>query len=236
MRVIIPQLFTAGNLFCGFLALHYAFKGSYVPAAWLVFLGAVLDKMDGKIARVMGKDSLFGIQFDSIVDICTFGFVPAVIIYQGYLNSSWGLALAFAFVLCGAIRLARFNTISMSEDKEENYYLGLPIPTAAICLTQFIVFETAFEETLSIAYKTNAAAALALSLAFLMISRLDYDSVPNFRGTSFADRFKQLFFVVAIVLVLYESAYFFPVTMIYIFSGVYRWIIGLFSNEVTQHA
>ena len=236
MRVIIPQLFTAGNLFCGFLALHYAFKGSYVPAAWLVFLGAVLDKMDGKIARVMGKDSLFGIQFDSIVDICTFGFVPAVIVYQGYLNSSWGLALAFAFVLCGAIRLARFNTISMSEDKEEDYYLGLPIPTAAICLTQFIVFETAFEETLPIAYTTNAAAALALSLAFLMISRLDYDSVPNFRGTSFSDRFKQIFFVVAIVLILYESAYFFPVTMVYICSGVYRWIVGLFSNEVTQHA
>ena len=205
MRVIIPQLFTAGNLFCGFLALHYAFKGSYVPAAWLVFLGAVLDKMDGKIARVMGKDSLFGIQFDSIVDICTFGFVPAVIVYQGYLNSNWGLALAFAFVLCGAIRLARFNTISISEDKEEDYYLGLPIPTAAICLTQFLVFETAFEETLPIAYTTNAAAALALSLAFLMISRLDYDSVPNFRGTSLADRFKQLFFVVAIVLVLYVS-------------------------------
>ena len=61
MRVIIPQLFTAGNLFCGFLALHYAFKGSYVPAAWLVFLGAVLDKMDGKIARVMGKDSLLSL-------------------------------------------------------------------------------------------------------------------------------------------------------------------------------
>ena len=124
----------------------------------------------------------------------------------------------------------------MNEDKEEDYYLGLPIPTAAICLTQFIVFETAFEETLPMAYTTNAAAALALSLAFLMISRLDYDSVPNFRGTSFADRFKQLFFVVAIVLVLYESAYFFPVTMIYICSGIYRWIVGLFSNAVTQHA
>ena len=69
-----------------------------------------------------------------------------------------------------------------------------------------------------------------------MISRLDYDSVPSFRGTSFADRFKQLFFVVAIVLVVYKSEYFFPVTMIYICSGIYRWIVGLFSNAVTQHA
>ena len=84
-------------------ALHYAFKGSYVPAAWLVFLGAAFDKMDGKIARVMGKDSLFGIQFDSIVDICTFGFVPAVIMYQGYLTEL-GIGTGFRFVLCGAIR------------------------------------------------------------------------------------------------------------------------------------
>ena len=236
MRAIIPQLFTAGNLLCGFLALHYAFKGSYVPAAWLVFLGAVLDKMDGKIARVIGKDSLFGIQFDSIVDVCTFGFVPAVIIYQGYLSSGWGLALAFAFLLCGAVRLARFNTISLNDEKDEDYYLGLPIPTAAICLTQFTVFEHAFAHAWPMTYTTNAAALLALFLAFLMVSRLDYDSVPNFRGTSFGDRFKQLFFVVAIALIVYKSEYFFPMTIIYIASGIYRWVVGLFSDEVTQHA
>lgn len=232
MRVIIPQLFTASNLLCGFLALHYAFQGSYIPAAWLVLLGAVIDKMDGKIARVMGKDSLFGIQFDSIVDVCTFGFVPAVIIYQGYLSSGWGLALAFAYLLCGAVRLARFNTISLSGEKDEDYYLGLPIPTAAICLTQYAVFEEAWPT----AYSTPAAALLVLFLAFLMVSRFDYDTVPNFRGTSFADRFKQLFFAVSIALIIYKSEYFFPMTIIYIFSGIYRWVIGLFGDEVTQHA
>ena len=68
-RAILPHLFTVGNLFCGFLALHYVFQGSYRPAIWLIVLGAVLDKMDGKIARVMGKDSEFGIQFDSLVDV-----------------------------------------------------------------------------------------------------------------------------------------------------------------------
>ena len=232
MRTLIPQLFTVGNLFCGFLALHYAFQGSYVSAAWLVFLGAVLDKMDGKIARAMGKDSLFGIQFDSIVDVCTFGFVPAVIMYQSYLNSGWGLALAFIFLLCGAVRLARFNTLSLNDEKDEDYYLGLPITTAAICLTKFSVFENSWQST----YATPAAALLALFLSFMMVSRLDYDSMPNFRGRSVADRFKQLFFIVSISLIFYKSEYFFPMTIIYISSGIYRWVLGFFSDEVTQHA
>ena len=105
MRQFIPNAFTIGNLFCGFLALHYAFSGNYVPAAWLIFLGAVFDKMDGQLARVMGRDSPFGLHFDSIVDACTFGIVPAAIIYQAHLPTGWGLALAFAFccaVLCAS--------------------------------------------------------------------------------------------------------------------------------------
>ena len=88
-RAVIPNLFTVGNLLCGFLALHYVILGNYRPAAWLIVLGAVLDKMDGKLARAFGKDSLFGIQFDSIVDVCTFGMVPAVMIYNKHLHSPW---------------------------------------------------------------------------------------------------------------------------------------------------
>ncbi len=235
MRMFIPQLFTLSNLLCGFLALHYAFQNNYVAAAWLVFLGAVLDKMDGTIARRMGKDSIFGIQLDSLADVCTFGFVPAVIIYQNYLesvNTVLGLTIAFSFLLCGTIRLARFNTLSLSGDKAERYYLGLPIPTAAICLTQFSVFERSWQT----AYGTPIAMILVLWLAFLMISRLDYDSVPNFRSRSIADRGKQIFFIISIGLVVHESSFFFPVTIIYTGSGLYRWIVGLFRDEIRQHA
>jgi len=77
---------------------------------------------------------------------------------------------------------------------------------------------------------------LVLVLGFLMISRLDYDTVPNFRGTSFGDRFKQLYFILTVGLTISDSIFFFPMALIYIFSGLYRWIFRLFSNEVTQHA
>ena len=231
MSQFIPTAFTIGNLFCGFLALHYAFNGNYVPAAWLIFLGAVFDKMDGQLARVMGRDSQFGLHFDSIVDACTFGIVPAAIIYQAHLPTGWGLALAFAFLLCGAMRLARFNTLSLDGERGE-FYMGLAIPTAAVCLTQYVVFVKAWP----IPHATPLAVLLILVLSFLMVSRLDYDSIPNFRGTSLGDRFKQLYLITTVGLTIYDSTFFFPMTLVYIFSGPVRWIFRLVHGDVTQHA
>ena len=231
MRQFIPTAFTIGNLFCGFLALHYAFSGNYVPAAWLIFLGAVFDKMDGQLARVMGRDSQFGLHFDSIVDACTFGIVPAAIIYQAHLPTGWGLALAFAFLLCGAMRLARFNALSLEGERGE-FYMGLAIPTAAVCLTQYVVFVKAWP----IPHATPLAVLLILVLSFLMVSRLDYDSIPNFRGTSLSDRFKQLYFIATVGLTIYDGIFFFPMILVYVFSGPARWIFRLVHGEVTQHA
>ena len=79
---------------------------------WLIVLGAALDTMDGRIARFIGNDSKFGIEFDSLADVCTFGIAPALMVYRESLNSSWGVAIAFAFLLCGALRLARYNLLS----------------------------------------------------------------------------------------------------------------------------
>ena len=231
MRQFIPNVFTIGNLLCGFLALHYAFNGNYVPAAWLIFLGAVFDKMDGQLARVMGRDSPFGLHFDSIVDACTFGIVPAAIIYQAHLPTGWGLALAFAYLLCGAMRLARFNALSLEGERGE-FYTGLAIPTAAVCLTQYVVFVKAWP----IPHATPLAVLLILVLSFLMVSRLNYDSIPNFRGTSLSDRFKQLYFVATVGLIIYDGIFFFPMILVYVFSGPYRWIFRLLHGDVTQHA
>ena len=233
-RAVLPNLLTIGNLFCGFLALHFIIQGKFPPAAWLIFAGAVLDKMDGLVARAIGHDSDFGIHFDSLVDVCTFGVAPALMIYRSHLDSAWGMGLAFLFLLGGAFRLARFNSLSLSGDKG-NFYLGLPIPTAAICLTQYVVFT---ERTWTSAAGLPAA-LLVLLLSLLMISRLDYDSLPNFRSTSMGDRFKQLYFVVSIGFIVHPSTqgFFFLLVALYILSGVFRWFIGIFSSdEVTQHA
>ena len=234
-RLILPNLFTVGNLFCALLALIYVIEGRYVPAAWLIVLGAALDTMDGRIARLVGKDSRFGIEFDSLVDICTFGVVPAVMIYMSRFNSPWGLLVAFVFLLCGGLRLARYNLLSQDEAKGD-LFTGMPIPVAAITLSQYVVFtEHAWESN----HAASLGAVLALFLAFLMISRLEYDHVPNFKSSALGDRIRQLYFLGCVGLVIHPSTskdLFFPLAVVFMLSGVYRWILGMFSDEVTQHA
>ncbi|MFC1526498.1 CDP-diacylglycerol--serine O-phosphatidyltransferase [Candidatus Latescibacterota bacterium] len=234
-RALIPNVFTVGNLFCGFAALSYIIGGKYVPAAWLIVLGAALDNMDGRIARFMGQDSRFGIEFDSLADVCTFGVVPAVMIYHALLQSGWGLLVGTIFLLCGALRLARYNVLS-HENAKSNLFLGLPIPAAAIALSQYIVYTER-------AWETEHAASLgtlfALLLAFLMVSRIEYDPVPNFRSAALRDRLKVLYFLGSVGLVIYPGTskeLFFPIIAVYLFSGIYRWVNGMFSGEVTQHA
>ena len=234
----LPHLFTLGNLFCGLLALHFVLRAeatgaSFAPAAWLVMLGAMLDKMDGLVARRMRRDSQFGIELDSLADVCTFGVAPAVLIYRSHLSQPWGLVVAFAFLVCGALRLARFNVLTLRQGRG-SYYMGLPIPVAAVCLTQFVVFSAS---TWQAPHETVLAAVLVLVLAALMVSPLSYDTMPDLRASGLVERGKQAFLVTSIGLVLYNAERFlFPLVAVYIFSGLYRWVVGLFSDEVTQHA
>jgi len=234
-RTILPSAFTVGNLFCGFWALRYVIEGNYVPAAWLIVLGACLDNMDGRIARLVGKESRFGVEIDSLVDVCTFGVVPAVMVYRSLFDTGWGSTIAFVFLLAGAFRLARYNILSQDGEKGE-FFTGLPIPMAAIALSQYVVFtETAWSSE----HAATLAVAMVLFLSYLMVSSIEYDPVPNFRSTAFMDRFKQVYFLGSIVLICLPATskqLFFPLVLSYLLIGIYRRVWGIFSDEVTQHA
>lgn len=234
-RAIIPHLLTVGNLMCGFLALRYVAEGRYVPAAWLILLGATLDNLDGRIARMIGRDSAFGIELDSLTDVVTFGVVPAFMLYHSLLNSAWGAVLAFVFLVAGALRLARFNVMSHESGKAD-YFTGLPIPAAAITLSQFVIFSHHSWES---AHAAQVGVMVTMGLAALMVSRIEYDTMPSFRSGGWWDRCKQLFLLGAIVLVVHPATskdFFFPLALAYLAVGVLRSVTGLFSDEVTQHA
>ena len=234
-RGIVPHLFTIGNLFCGFLAIHYIVGGNYVSAAWLIVVGAALDNMDGKMARHLGKNSHFGIEFDSLADVCTFGMAPALMIYFSLLHAGWELVFPFLYLTCGALRLARFNTMPQGLGKKE-FFTGLPIPCAAIILTQYVVFtEHAWEPE----HAVLMAVALILFLGTLMISRLPFDTMAGLRASTPWGRFKQFYFLVTLALIVYPSTskeFFFPLTMLYLLPGFYRWASSMLRDEVTQHA
>ena len=235
-RGVIPSLFTLGNLVCGFVAQSIVAEGRYVPAAWLILLAAALDNMDGRLARLIGTDSKFGIEFDSLADVCTFGVVPAFMLYHSLLHSPWGAVAAACFLLAGASRLARFNVISYEEGEKGEFFMGLPIPSAAIVLTQYIVYT---ERTWDTIHAAQFGIALMVLLSLLMVSRVEYDAVPNFRSSALRDRLKVVYFLISVGLILHPATsreIFFPLAMLYIASGLYRRLWGMFSNEVTQHA
>ncbi|MGZ3570120.1 MAG: CDP-diacylglycerol--serine O-phosphatidyltransferase, partial [Thermodesulfobacteriota bacterium] len=125
---ILPNLFTTGNLFCGFWAIVSVFHEKFEYAAYAILLATVFDALDGKVARLSGAMSKFGVQYDSLADLISFGVAPALLAFAWALRpyGRFGWLAAFLFVVCGALRLARFNVQSSSG--EVKYFKGLPIP------------------------------------------------------------------------------------------------------------
>lgn len=174
---ILPSLFTTGNLFFGFWTIIKAIHGQYEQATVLIALAVVLDALDGRIARLTGTASEFGGELDSLADVISFGVAPAVLAYQwGFFETvpRAGWLGAFLFVMCGTLRLARFNVQRHSVDGR--FFVGLPIPAAAGQVAALIHFHPA-----PLGLKGHAVLALAMTicLAFLMVSTLRY---PSFKG------------------------------------------------------
>jgi CDP-diacylglycerol--serine O-phosphatidyltransferase len=128
---LLPSLFTMGNLFCGYACVVYAMRGEYETAAPFIGFAFVLDMLDGRIARLTGGESDFGLQFDSLADVVSFGIAPAIMSFGWGLSSlgRLGWVAGFMFLACAAMRLARFNIQSAGADKR--YFVGMPSPSAA---------------------------------------------------------------------------------------------------------
>ncbi len=173
---ILPSLFTVGNLLCGFAAVVQASLGRFSLAAVLIIIAGVLDGLDGRIARLTGTTSDFGVEFDSLADIISFGVAPAFLVFSWVLYplGRIGWLAAFVFVVCAAMRLARFNIQRSAIEKR--YFAGLPSPAAAGTAAA-VVF--AFPESTGLAWLPIAALPLMVGLAVLMVSRLRYRSFKD---------------------------------------------------------
>ena len=127
---LLPSLFTLGNMFCGYACIVYATRGEFETAAPFIGIAFLLDGLDGRIARLTGGESEFGVQFDSLADIISFGVAPAVLVFHWGLQplGRLGWAAGFVFVACAAMRLARFN---IQHGGDKRYFVGMPSPAAA---------------------------------------------------------------------------------------------------------
>ena len=195
---ILPSLFTTGNIFCGFYAFIAVLDGEFYVAAWAIVLGTIFDGLDGRIARLTKTTREFGEQYDSLADIITFGMAPAFLAYSWVLKpfGRVGWMAAFLFLLCGALRLARFNTTK--PDIQSQYFIGLATPAAAAVIASIII---AFEDLFGSRVHPGFMVATVYILAFLMVSNIKY---PAFKKFEFRKRvsFTRFLFVVLIIYVL----------------------------------
>jgi CDP-diacylglycerol---serine O-phosphatidyltransferase len=185
---LLPNLFTTGGLFAGFYAIIAAANGDFVNAAIAVFVAAVMDGLDGRVARMTGTSSEFGVQYDSLADLVSFGMAPALVMYHWALSSlaldgtiygRLGWAVAFLYAACAALRLARFNTQVGSVDKR--WFVGLASPAAAGLMMSFV---WAFADG-NLGWSGHELRWVALGVtvvsALLMVSRIRFWS---FKGGS----------------------------------------------------
>lgn len=170
-RQIAPNMVTSGNLLCGMFSLMLASQGRFIPAAWMVFCAVIFDGLDGKVARSLGGGSQFGLEFDSLADLVSFGVAPAMMIYMGALDSFGGILGAVVscfFTLCVALRLARFNVVHIPGP-----FQGLPSPAGGLFVSSFVLAQ--------VPIRTEP---LFISLILILTGLLMVSSVPyaNLKG------------------------------------------------------
>ena len=129
---LLPSMFTIGNMFCGYACIVFAMRGEFHTAAPFIGIAFIMDALDGRIARLTGATSAFGIQLDSLADVISFGMAPAILSFAWGLHElgRWGWAVGFLFVAAAALRLARFN-IQTAAASDKRYFVGMPSPSAA---------------------------------------------------------------------------------------------------------
>jgi len=173
---LLPSMFTMGSMFCGYACIVYAMRGEFVTAAPFIGFAVIVDMLDGKIARMTGTTSAFGVEFDSLADIISFGVAPAIMVFAWGLQplGRLGWTAGFLFVAAAAVRLARFNIQAGSQDKR--YFAGMPSPAAA-----GILASTVFAYPWGMQTYPEALPVLAMVIvpAVLMVSTVRFRSFKN---------------------------------------------------------
>ena len=185
---ILPNLLTSASLFVGFLGLTWAIQGDYTSCALAILVSCVFDGLDGKVARLTGTTSAFGVQLDSLADLVAFGVTPATMAYLWQFENfgRFGLMAAFLFIACGALRLARFNVQTANLPKK--HFIGLPIPAAACTLATLVLFTESIPEGL-LSYLPMVTLLLVYVLSFFMVSTFRFYSfkeINSFKAKPFS--------------------------------------------------
>ncbi|MDR2738093.1 MAG: CDP-diacylglycerol--serine O-phosphatidyltransferase [Puniceicoccales bacterium] len=247
---LLPCLFTAFNLFFGFLAIIRCMQARYCTisetmsttyynqAVWFILLSAICDSLDGRIARLGGKESLFGKEFDSIADVVSFGVAPALMVFLMILSPTEqfpffrqvGWIFGFLYLLCAGVRLARFNVIThpllpqSEREKNSHDFLGLPVPAAAGVIVSLVLVLNEYD----LKAWALILPPLMLLIAWLMVSNIYY---PSFKRVDWNTQTKWGTFLISMTVLslvaLMRDISLAVVFLGYVFWGMFRHFAGI---------
>jgi CDP-diacylglycerol---serine O-phosphatidyltransferase len=226
---IIPNLFTAINMFCGFLSILSASEGNFNYAAWLIYIAAIFDALDGMVARLTNSTSELGVELDSLSDIVSFGAAPSFLLYKTYFYSmgTWGVIISALPLIAGGFRLARFNIQLVGFSK--SFFLGLPIPSSALTIASFVLafYNDGFPKPIS-----DFITPMILVLSFLMVSNIRYETLPKISLKSIKEKpYHFIFLIIAVILVatMYTKGLFLAFVFM-ILIGIFRHLYKLIKS------
>ena len=240
---ILPSLFTCGNTSFGVLSIISSINGNFIMAAWFLVAALGCDILDGRIARMTNTTSMFGMQLDSLSDLVSFGIAPAIMMYMLVLKNMGnpGIAVAILFVLCSALRLARFNVLALN-GKTHTHFVGLPTPASAGVIISFVLsYELLAPAEYSLNFKTipilmeliptffKVMPVVIVILSFLMVSSIPYLSFKKVKLTKVRTIELLVVLIVLIILIIvYPQNVIFIIFSAYALSGLIfyvPWII-----------
>jgi CDP-diacylglycerol--serine O-phosphatidyltransferase len=240
-REVVPSFFTLMNGLCGFLAILHVSQGKLEFAAYLVMLAGFFDAIDGYMARLAKASSEFGIELDSLSDVVSFGAAPGFLMYKAGLEQYGmvGMLIAALPVICGSVRLARFN-VTAHTSGHSDHFKGLPIPAQAGVLVSFYLVSRSHPEFFN-QYTYGISGfimALVIGLALLMVSTVPYDKIPSF-GREYVRAHKvrvSLFIAYFLTVILFQATGILVVFVVFTLKGLIMWLVNIFrimySDEV----
>ena len=227
---VIPNLFTAMNMFSGFFSIISASQGNFIYAGWLIIIAAIFDTLDGFMARLTKSSSELGVELDSLSDVVSFGAAPSFLLYSTYFYQfeTFGIIISSLPLIAGGFRLARFNVQLVGFNK--SYFTGLPIPSSALTIVCFILsfYDNGFGET-----EKQFIIPMVLLLSFLMVSNIKYDTIPKFSISAIKKNplIYIAYFIALIVLIVYTVKGLFFIFVFMIAFGIFRQIFRYFSTK-----
>ena len=234
-RRFIPNLITVINMFLGFMGIVMMIKGDPIRGGWLILFAGLCDVADGKLARMLGIPSKFGVEFDSFADTVSFCAAPSLLIYTVYVEGLpplFGGLIAFTPLLFGTIRLARFNIIQ--EDDPKSFFIGLPTPVNAIIIVSYMLFNHQMFGDMG---DPRIALPMIVALGFMMVSPVRFSKFPLLSFKKGKSNTLQLIGVVVVITsaILWKGIVLFPLMSFYIVWSTVKWMIDhdRFEEEVT---